>query len=30
MVNISEIESIRQTGEYVRKLFENEGTGHDW
>jgi len=30
MVNISEIESIRQTGDYVRKLFENEGTGHDW
>jgi len=29
-VNISEIESLRQTGDYVRKLFENEGTGHDW
>jgi uncharacterized protein len=30
MVNISEIELLRQTGDYVRKLFENEGTGHDW
>jgi uncharacterized protein len=30
MVNISEIELLRQTVDYVRKLFENEGTGHDW
>jgi len=29
-VNISEIEVLKQTGEYVRALFENEGTGHDW
>ena len=29
-VNISEIQVLKQTGEYVRGLFENEGTGHDW
>jgi uncharacterized protein len=29
-VNISEIEVLKQTGKYVRELFENEGTGHDW
>jgi uncharacterized protein len=29
-VNISEIQAIKQTEEYVRKLFANEGTGHDW
>ena len=30
MVNISEKLSLRQTEDYVRQLFENEGTGHDW
>jgi uncharacterized protein len=29
-VNISEIQILKQTEEYVRGLFENEGTGHDW
>lgn len=29
-VNISEIQLLKQTEEYVRELFENEGTGHDW
>jgi uncharacterized protein len=29
-VNISEIQVLKQTEEYVRELFENEGTGHDW
>jgi uncharacterized protein len=29
-VNISEIQAIKQTEEYVRKLFANESTGHDW
>ncbi len=30
MVNISEIQALKQTEDYVRNLFENEGTGHDW
>jgi uncharacterized protein len=30
MVNISEIQALKQTEDYVRDLFENEGTGHDW
>lgn len=30
MVNISEMLSLRQTEDYIRKLFANEGTGHDW
>jgi uncharacterized protein len=29
-VNISEPEVLKQTEEYVRRLFANEGTGHDW
>jgi uncharacterized protein len=29
-VNISEIQAIKQTEDYVQNLFENEGTGHDW
>jgi len=30
MVNISEIQTLKQTENFVRNLFENEGTGHDW
>ncbi len=30
MVNISEIQVLKQTENFVRNLFENEGTGHDW
>lgn len=30
MVNISEIHALKQTEDYVRNLFENEYTGHDW
>jgi len=28
--NLSEIQAIKQTEEYIRKLFANECTGHDW
>lgn len=30
MFNMSETEAIRQTEGYVKNLFENEGSGHDW
>ena len=30
MVNISEIQALKHTENFVRNLFENEGTGHDW
>lgn len=30
MVNISEIQVLKQTEDYVRNLFENESSGHDW
>ena len=29
LVNISEIQALKQTEDYVRNLFENECTGHD-
>ncbi|GAB1454258.1 HD domain-containing protein [Draconibacterium sp.] len=30
MVNISEKQRLTQTENYIRSIFENEGTGHDW
>lgn len=30
LVNISEIQALRLTEDYIQKLFANEGTGHDW
>jgi uncharacterized protein len=30
MVNMSEKEAIEQTEIYIKELFKNEGSGHDW
>jgi len=30
MVKISELQAISQTENYIKNLFENESTGHDW
>jgi uncharacterized protein len=30
LVNTSEIQILKKTGDYVRNLFANEYTGHDW
>jgi uncharacterized protein len=30
MVNISENQSLTQTENHIKSIFENEGTGHDW
>lgn len=30
MVNISEIQMIAETENYIKTIFENEGSGHDW
>ncbi len=30
MVNISEIEVVNCTENYIKNTFENEGSGHDW
>ncbi len=30
MVNISEIQMVTETENYIKSIFENEGTGHDW
>ncbi len=30
MVNISEIQWVTQTENYIKGIFENEGNGHDW
>lgn len=30
MVNISEIQLVTETENYIKAIFENEGSGHDW
>ncbi len=30
MVNISEIQMLTETENYIKSIFENEGSGHDW
>ncbi len=30
MVNISEIQMVTETENYVKSIFANEGSGHDW
>ncbi len=30
MVKISELQAISQTENFIKVLFENESTGHDW
>lgn len=30
MVNISEIQRVTETENYVKSIFANEGSGHDW